>query len=141
MVSAATKERLRKLRQKFGLGEYKNKRTAKPKRTKSKRISRGGVSMAKRGRKSRSSGGMGGGKLMNGFFKPKGFLAAALIGAAAAEVSEAVAPQVIPYQNLAVAGIVGGLPGVVGSYALNMIQGKGTSIFGSSTKTSSVSGY
>lgn len=93
-----------------------------PKRT------RRGLIMARRSRKSYSrkgSSGMGGGKLMNGFFPTHGLLNKVLVGIAASEISESVAPKVIPYQNLAVAGIVGGLPGVAGAFAYNMLQGKG----------------
>jgi len=95
---------------------------------KPKQVKRRGLIMARRGRKSYSkkgSSGMGGGKLMNGFFPTHGLLNKVLVGIAASEISESVAPKVIPYQNLAVAGVVGGLPGIAGAFAMNMIQGKG----------------
>lgn len=96
----------------------------KPKRSKR---TRRGLIMARRSRKSYSRKGssMGGGKLMNGFFPMHGMLNKVLVGIAASEISEQVAPKVIPYQNLAVAGIVGGLPAVAGAFAFNMLQGKG----------------
>ena len=74
---------------------------------------------------SRKGSSMGGGKLMNGFFPTHGLLNKVLVGIAASEISESVAPKVIPYQNLAVAGIIGGLPGVAGAFAYNMLQEKG----------------
>ena len=64
-------------------------------------------------------------KLMNGVFPMKGLISQALAGIAVSEVSEQVAPKVIPYQNLIGAGLVGGLPGVAGAFAFNMLQGKG----------------
>lgn len=62
---------------------------------------------------------------MTGFFRPRGILAAALLGVGASIIAQRVAPQVVPFQNLAVAGIVGGLPGVAGAYALQMFAGGG----------------
>ena len=73
----------------------------------------------------RSSSLVSGGKLMNGYFKLPQFIQKALVGVAVSEVSEQMAPKVVPYQNLAVAGAVGGLPGVAGAFLFNMIQGKG----------------
>lgn len=94
---------------------------------KSKRTRRVNIMARKRysRKSSRRSSGMGGGKLMHGFLGLPPMIQKALVGAAASEISEAVAPKVIPYQNLAVAGIVGGLPGVAGAFAMNMLQGKG----------------
>jgi hypothetical protein len=105
------------------LQSKKNKtRKVKVKRKKSS----GGFKMAKKRYHKKGSSVMSGGKLMNGFFKPKGLIANALIGMAAAELSDSVAPQVVPYQNLAVAGVVGGLPGVAGAFIYNnVIQKKG----------------
>jgi hypothetical protein len=73
----------------------------------------------------RSSSLVSGGKLMNGIFKVPVVFQKALLGLAVSEVSEQMAPQVVPYQNLAVAGAVGGLPGVAGAFLFNLIQGKG----------------
>lgn len=132
MVSAATKERLRKLRQKFGLGEYKNSRTARPKVTKRRKL-RGKVNMAKRrgSRKGRSTGGM----LSKGILPVSGIVAAALLGAGAATLQDKVLPQYHPLQGVAVGFAVGGIGGAAGAYARNMLSGTG------STKSNSVSGY
>lgn len=98
------------------------KKPSRPKRTRRVNI----MARKRYSRKSiRRSSRMGGGKLMSGFIGLPPIFQKALVGAAASEISEAVAPKVIPYQNLAVAGIVGGLPGVAGAFAMNMLQGKG----------------
>lgn len=73
----------------------------------------------------RASSLLSGGKLMNGIFKVPGVFQKALLGLAVSEVSEQMAPKVVPYQNLAIAGVVGGLPGVAGAFLFNMLQGKG----------------
>lgn len=107
----------------------------KPKRP--KKTKRKGVNYMARRRSTRKSyrrsSGLGSNKLMNGFFPVSGFIQKALVGAAASELSEAVAPKIIPYQNLAVAGAVGGVPGVAGAFLMNMLQGKGVT---NSTNTS-----
>lgn len=140
----ATKEALRKLRQKFGLGEYSKKsinkvyasvsKPKKPKRSKRKRTR--GVFMAKRRRTSKKSSSFGGGnKLMNGFIQPKGIIAKALLGIAVSELSDSFAPQMVPYQGAILAGIVGGVPAAAAAYGVNTLQGKNVK------NVSSVSSY
>ena len=95
MASSTVKERLRKLRQKFGLGEYKNNRTAKPKRTKrAKKSYSGGIKMAKKRGFSRKSG-------VNGM----SLLKSALIGIGSAHVAGYV-PVNVPYKEEA-SGAIG----------------------------------
>ena len=79
----------------------------------------------KRVTRRRSSSLLSGGKLMNGVFPAKGIISKMLAGLALSEISEQVAPKVVPYQNLIVAGAVGGLPGVAAAFGFNMLQGKG----------------
>lgn len=101
--------------------------TTKKVRVKRKRTR--GVSMARRRttrRTSRRSGVLGGGKLMRGIFPIGGVLGLALAGVAAKTINDSVAPQVIPYQDKAAAFVVGGLPGVAGAFALDMLGKKGT---------------
>jgi len=132
----ATKEALRKLRQKFHLGEYRKNKPSKPKRTRNKRTKRGVQFMAKRRRSTKRSGNsFGGNKLMNGFIQPKGILAKALMGVAISEISDSFAPQMLPYQGVILAGIVGGIPAAAGAFGVNTLQGKNVS------KTSNVSAY
>ena len=94
-----------------------------------KRLKRRTSNMARRRttrrRTARRTSLVSGGKLMNGYFKLPQFIQKALVGVALSEVSEQMAPKIVPYQNLAVAGAVGGLPGVAGAFLFNMIQGKG----------------
>jgi len=94
-----------------------------PKRKTRKRSS----TMVKRKRvaRRRSSSLLSGGKLMNGVFPAKGIISKMLAGLALSEISEQVAPKIVPYQNLIVAGAVGGLPGVAAAFGFNMLQGKG----------------
>lgn len=94
----------------------------KPKRTKKRSV---GFMARRKKSYSKKGNSVSGGKLMNGFFPMKGVLNKVLVGIAASEISEQMAPKVIPYQNLAVAGVVGGLPAVAGAFAFNMLQGKG----------------
>lgn len=123
MATNAVKERLRKLRQKFKLGEYRTSKPSKPKRIKRKRIQRG-VQMAKRRRTSRKGSSFGGNKLMNGFIQPKGIIQKVLLGVAVSELSDSFAPQMIPYQGVVLAGLVGGVPAAAGAYGVNTLQGK-----------------
>jgi len=101
-------------------------KTVKVRKTKKKR----GVLMARRRystkrRVSRRSSSMGGGKLMRGFLPVKGILGLALAGIAAKTVNDAVAPQIIPYQDKVAAFTVGGIPAVAGAFALEMFGKKG----------------
>jgi len=103
MVSAAVKERLRKLRQKFGLGEYKNKakRAVRRVRTsvKRRRYLSGAVRMVRRGRKRSSHrGGIGGGGMMS-------LVKSALVGIGTAHLAGYV-PIQVPYKE-EVAGAIG----------------------------------
>jgi hypothetical protein len=129
----ATKEFLRKMRQKYHLGEYSKKsinktyasvsKPSKPKRIKRKRTR--GVFMAKRRRTSKRGNSFGGGnKLMNGFIQPKGIIAKALLGIAVSELSDSFAPQMVPYQGALLAGLVSGVPGAAAAYGINTLQGK-----------------
>ena len=124
MIFMATKEFLRKLRQKHHLGEYRLKRGKKAK-TRKLRVShkrkRRVFSMV-RHRKKHFSGGRRSG-IMNGLYKPTGFVAAMLLGAGAATLSEKVLPRMIPYQNAAVGFVVGGVGGAAGALAKDMLKG------------------
>lgn len=128
MASAAVKERLRKLRQKFHLGEF---RKNKPKRTRSVRVRtvrvkrKRAVTMARhRKRTSHRSSGFGmGGMLGHGIIRPKGIIAQALLGAGAATLAENAIGQAIPYQNLAVGFAVGGVGGAAGAFARDAVKG------------------
>lgn len=122
----ATKEFLRKLRQKHHLGEYRLKRGKKAKTIKirrakgsHKRVKRRVFHMARR--KKHSFGGRKSG-IMGGLYKPTGFIAAMLLGAGAATLSEKVLPQMIPYQNAAVGFVVGGVGGAAGALAKDMLK-------------------
>lgn len=124
----ATKEFLRKLRQKYKLGEYRTSKLKKPKkpsRIKRKVKRTRGVQMAKRRRISKRRSSFGGSnKLMNGFITPKGIVAKALLGIAVSELSDSFAPQMIPYQGTILAGVVGGVPAAAAAYGVNTLQGK-----------------
>lgn len=130
MASAKVKARLKALRKKFGLGEFKNK-VSRPKRTrKAKRKYSGGVIMARR-RKSfsrKSSMGLGGINL-------KGIA----IGAGSAFLADQLNVNVPykPYVAGAVAGKVmkkGILSGVIGAGAYEMLlKGKVSSVTGNSS--------
>jgi hypothetical protein len=124
MASQKVKDRLRKLRQKFGLGEFRKSFKAKTVKIKRKRTSRG-VQMAKK-RSSRKGSSFGGNKLMNGFIQPKGIIAKALLGVAVSELNDSFAPQMIPMQGVLLAGLVGGLPAAGAAYGVNTLQGKVT---------------
>lgn len=60
---------------------------------------------------------------MGGIIKPKGLIAAIILGAGAATLAEKFVPQVIPYQNAAVGFAVGGVGGAVGALARDMLKG------------------
>jgi len=100
MASSAVKERLRKLRQKFGLGEYKKNKVAPRKAKRIKVKSRGGFSMAKKSKTFRRSA-MGGGMSL---------LKSALIGIGSAHVAGYV-PISVPYKEEAA--------GAIGAFAMN----------------------
>ena len=89
--------------------------------TKRKRKSTGGLTMAKRGRKSRGGGSSKG--LMKAIFPVSGIIAGALIGAGAATLQEKVLPQYHPLQGTAAGFVVGGIPGAVGAFARNALAG------------------
>lgn len=91
--------------------------------------------MAKRRSTKRRGNSFGGNKLMNGFIQPKGMIAKALLGVAVSELSDSFAPQMIPYQGVILAGLVGGVPAAAGAFGVNTLQGKNVS------KVSSVSAY
>ena len=131
MVTSAVKERLRKLRQKFGLGEYRNKKKlrvlSKPKRP--KRTKRRMMQMVKRRRSSSSKGSFGGNAMLTrGIIKPTGLIQSALVGAGAASLQEKVVPQVLPLQGVAAGFIVGGIGGAAGAYARQLLGGQTGSI-------------
>lgn len=114
--------RLKAMRRKFGLGEFKRKaRTRVAKRV-------GGIRMARRrrGRRAfarRSVSRMGGsGMLMNGLFPVSGIIAKALVGAGAATYQEKILPQMIPFQSEAVGFVVGGVPGAAGAFGRTLAK-------------------
>jgi uncharacterized membrane protein YeaQ/YmgE (transglycosylase-associated protein family) len=88
-----------------------------------------GVSMARRTRshRSRSRGGFGGGKLMNGLYKPQGIIGQAILGIGGAQVA-ALIPVSIPYKELIGAYVVGGLPGAATVYLMGNMSSSGGSI-------------
>jgi hypothetical protein len=103
MVSSKIKERLRKLREKYGLGEYRKKgktRTKISRKTlviRKKKRSHGGVNMARKKRFSHKRGSMGGiGSLLK----------AGILGIGTASLSSYV-PVQVPYKQ-EVAGAIGG---------------------------------
>lgn len=74
----------------------------------------------------RSRGGMiGKGSLMSGLIRPKGLIASALIGAGAATLAEnSGITSNIPYGKYVAGGLVGGVGGVAGVFARDMIKGQ-----------------
>ena len=121
-ISSAVRERLRKMREKFGLGEYKNK--SSPKRIKKTRSLTGVKRMAKRRRSfGRRSSGLGAGL---GGISIKGIL----VGAGGAEIADNMGVTgIIPYGNY-VAGAGAGklaktgvLSGLIGAVARDMLKG------------------
>ena len=65
-----------------------------------------------RAHRSRRSSGLGGGSLMNGLLRPKGIIAAAIIGLGASALASYI-PVNIPYKNTIAAFALGGVPGAV----------------------------
>jgi len=63
------------------------------------------------------------GSLMNGFFKPRGLIAAAVLGMGAASIASQINVPV-PYKREAAAFLVGGVPAVAGVIAGDAIAGK-----------------
>lgn len=117
-VSAKVIARLRALRQKYGLGEFKG--TKKVKRA---RKTRSVVRMARRSKRSSRGSGFGLGRLGKGIFTPKGILASALLGAGAATlVGNALGEDKFPYQGPVVGFVVGGVGGAAGAFARDMIK-------------------
>jgi hypothetical protein len=95
------------------------KRARRVKHRKARRL----YTMAKRRYSRRRSGGGGSRGIMGGIIKPKGLIAAIILGAGAATLAEKFVPQVIPYQNAAVGFAVGGVGGAVGALARDMLKG------------------
>ena len=102
---------------------------------KHKRKQHGGFTVARRRVSHRRGGGFGGRGMMSGIIKPKGLIAAIILGAGAATLAEKILPPVIPYQSAAVGFAVGGVGGAVGALARDMLKG------GISTTISNIGGY
>ena len=86
-----------------------------------KRPKRSGFVMARRRRRvsrRRSGPKIGGFNLMRGIIPVRGIVASAIIGVGASMLAQRFAPQVLPQQNLIIAGAVGGLPGAAAAYFL-----------------------
>ena len=101
------------------------------KKTTNRRVS----SMARRGfrrSRSRGSGGLGGGKLMNGLYRPQGIIGQALTGVGAGYASNLI-PVNIPYKSTIAAFVVGGVPGAVANMLVGNMMG-GASVSGSGIK-------
>lgn len=77
----------------------------------------------RRHKRHHSSGGFGGRGMMSGIIKPRGLIAAIILGAGAATLAEKIMPQVIPYQNAAIGFAVGGIGGAVGALGRDMLKG------------------
>jgi hypothetical protein len=108
-------------------------------RHKAKRTKRRRFSMARKRHSRRSSRGgiVGRGSLMSGLIKPKGLIASALVGAGAATLAEnAGIATMVPYGKYVAGGVVGGVGGLIGVFARDMIKGMNGSL-----PTASVGGY
>lgn len=93
---------------------------------------RSGRVMARRRRRSVGVRARGGFNFMKGIIPIRGILASAAIGVGASMVAAKFAPQVIPQQNLIVAGATGGIPGAVAAF---LIQGAGFGVGNGSAGT------
>lgn len=105
-----------------GMWRFVKRGTKKVKKITVKHKSRGFSKMARRrySRRRGSSGNLFGGKRL---LPVSGMIAAALLGAGAATLSEKIIPQVIPYQGAAIGFAVGGVGGAVGALARDMLKG------------------
>ena len=81
-----------------------------------------GASMARRTRHSRSRSGFGGGKLMNGLWRPQGMLGQAISGLGAGYASTLI-PVEIPYKTTIAAFLVGGIPGAAANLLVGNMSG------------------
>jgi hypothetical protein len=75
----------------------------------------------------KSSGSFGGGKLMNGMFKPSGIVAAIVLGAGAAVIANKYVPIQHPLKGAVAGFVVGGLPGAAAGYFISQAQGSTSS--------------
>ena len=85
--------------------------------------------MAKRRRSStrrRRSSGLLGGSMMTGIIKPRGLLGQAILGAGAATLAENTGlASGVPLAKYVAGGAVGGIGGIMGVFARDMLKSKG----------------
>lgn len=124
------KTRRRKAKPRFNYMQY-NEAFKYGKKRKFRAVKRRSFSMAKHRKSSRKGGLLSGGSLMTGIIKPKGMIAAAIIGVgAAAAANHVLGGERMPYQSEVIGFLTGG---PIGAGANFLLKNMGNVLGGSST--------